>query len=863
MPTTVNGIGTHYYGKRNVLTRPGTCPFCKHQVTLSSYDTRLWFVVVFIPLIPLARKRIIDSCPACRRHYVTNLQKWETTKQLEISGALEKYRTNPSAETAIDAHRQLTGFHQLEEAAGLQKLMCEQYPDNAKVFAYLAQSLTQYGRTTEADPMFARALELRPDLPEARTGVALTYIRAGRLDEARRLLDFMEKPGAAQLYPLSPLEKLALAYQKAGRHQEALDLFGRLLAELPAIGQHKGFRKNVKKSEDALKKSPSILPKFKFSLKNLFSSAGGDGPGGRRSVSTRTGLIIIACVLVLTAVGFMLANAYMSRHRTVYVANQFGSDLRLDIGGIGPVKLTHGINAINLPEGRYHASFSGPVTEEDDFEVRSGYWQRWSASPAWVLNPGGAAILVFQRAVYSHNPQPGYANYHFGRRFEFYPDITHPFEELPPTVTVDSGTGEKVLTALQFFRAKPVNAVYALEEDRRQNEAADLAEWSLGTDPENEELLGVYLQLPLGQDGLQRRQVFLGTGLTNRPVQIEWHRAYQGLFAEGPGWDKLEARYEKLLAAEPANSALMYLLGRVCTDRTRANELFAKSHEADATDPFPLYALGYDRMLMGNWQEAKPLLGQAKALRPADPQFRNEWRMACRGLKQYDEEEADLRAQLKEQPTGLAVTMELCEVLAVQGKRGDAEHAIADLVRAYVAAAPDNARLVEAVAQRHLDYAVGDFTALENAARLDSKTAGGKLALFRALVEQNKLDEAKKVLPASENMEFEDLLGMSLAYQLAGRTNDAQAWQEALIGDYRSGNAMMRLEADLLDGKAAPTDEALAQLNMSVPMKAVFVANLAAAHPEERDRLNAVARTLNIGRSFPHYVIERETAASP
>jgi predicted negative regulator of RcsB-dependent stress response len=250
-------------------------------------------------------------------------------------------------------------------------------------------------------------------------------------------------------------------------------------------------------------------------------------------------------------------------------------------------------------------------------------------------------------------------------------------------------------------------------------------------------------------------------------------------------------------------------------------------------------------------------------LRPADPQFRNEWRLACRGLKQYDEAEADLRAQLKEQPTGVAVTMELCEVLAAQGKRDEAEHAIADLERAYVAASPDNAQLVEAVAQRHLLYALGDFTALENAARTDRKSAGGKLALFRALIEQNKLDEAAKVLPASDNMAFEDLLGMVLALRLAGRTDDARTWQEVLISDYRSGNAMMRLEANLLEGKAAPTEDTLDQLNMSVPMKAVFVANLAATHPEARERLNAVARTLNVELSFPHYLIERAAAVSP
>ena len=29
MPTTINGIGTHYYGKRHLVKRPGYCENCK------------------------------------------------------------------------------------------------------------------------------------------------------------------------------------------------------------------------------------------------------------------------------------------------------------------------------------------------------------------------------------------------------------------------------------------------------------------------------------------------------------------------------------------------------------------------------------------------------------------------------------------------------------------------------------------------------------------------------------------------------------------------------------------------------------------------------------------------------------------
>src|SRR5262245_29724763 len=123
MPTTVNGIGTHYYGRKNITKRPGPCPFCGRGVELTSYDTRLWFVVVFIPIIPLGRKRIIDQCASCRRHYVVEMQKWETAKQLEISGAQEEFRKNPTPEGALAVHAQLLKYHQRTEAAQFREEM--------------------------------------------------------------------------------------------------------------------------------------------------------------------------------------------------------------------------------------------------------------------------------------------------------------------------------------------------------------------------------------------------------------------------------------------------------------------------------------------------------------------------------------------------------------------------------------------------------------------------------------------------------------------------------------------------------------------------------------------------------------------
>jgi len=319
MPVTYNGIGTRYFGQKNITQRPGPCPHCNRAVELTSYDTRLWFVVLFIPIIPLTRKRIIDYCRGCTRHYAVDIQKWETAKQLEISGAQEEYRQHPTPEGAIALHAQLLKFHQATQAAEFQKVLSETYSTNAKVQAYLGSALEHFGRLQESTDYYERALKLRPDLPEARVGVARARMRSGQFDEARKLLDFLEKSGAGQLYSLQPLEVLAIAYQKAGRHDEALELFSRLQAELPKIAEVKHFRDMVKKSEKALQREASILPKQKFSLRRLFSQSGQvPGFAGGRAINGKRALLLLGVAMALLFLGMAIAKEFIRRHRTVF-----------------------------------------------------------------------------------------------------------------------------------------------------------------------------------------------------------------------------------------------------------------------------------------------------------------------------------------------------------------------------------------------------------------------------------------------------------------------------------------------------------------------------------------------------------------
>src|SRR5262249_37291622 len=177
-------------------------------------------------------------------------------------------------QAALQVHGTLLGFHETEQAAKFRQAVRERFPADAELMAGLAAQLEQVASYQEAAELYDAAYRLQPELPEARVAIAMRKMVAGELAEPRRLLDFLEVPGAGQHYPLGPLDVLSNYYQKKGRHEEALQLAEHLLREIPAAGQQHSFRTFVARSEKALGRTEGILPSRAHSLRGLFR---GDG----------------------------------------------------------------------------------------------------------------------------------------------------------------------------------------------------------------------------------------------------------------------------------------------------------------------------------------------------------------------------------------------------------------------------------------------------------------------------------------------------------------------------------------------------------------------------------------------------------
>ncbi|NQT12735.1 MAG: tetratricopeptide repeat protein, partial [Planctomycetes bacterium] len=224
MPSTINGIGTTYYGKGNLNTRSGVCEHCKSQAAFSSYETRLWFVVLFIPIIPLGKKQILDQCSACTRHRIVPLGEWERVRDEatdEVAAQAERDPNDPEA--AMEMLATLVGFQKHQEAMELADGMVTRFSDHADVQFQLGAWYETAGQTEKADACFERALRLEPENRAAARAVGIGCIAKGDLARARKLLSFMESPGSE--HESAVLVLLADAFQAADDHQNAAELY--------------------------------------------------------------------------------------------------------------------------------------------------------------------------------------------------------------------------------------------------------------------------------------------------------------------------------------------------------------------------------------------------------------------------------------------------------------------------------------------------------------------------------------------------------------------------------------------------------------------------------------------------------------
>lgn len=836
MPATYNGIGTTYYGKKNLQLRPGLCPHCSKGTNLSSYDTRLWFVVLYLPLIPLGRKRILDYCPLCTQHGAMPLQKWEEFKAESLTPLLAEFQARPNdPEVAEKLHAQLLVVGQHDEASRMGKLIAERFPINAKLLAYLGHATSYWGRPDEAAVYFEQAFAADPNLPEVRTGLASDHIRKGRLEEAHNLLRFLEKQPEPDL---GPLLELAEGYQKAGRHRQALEVFSLITSKRPELAKDKAYRKMVRNSEKGRTPGKTLLP-----------------PGVGATLKW-------AAVILILAVGIFGSNYYISQNRTLYVLNGYDTAMQVEING-EELRVPKGsFREMVLAEGKYSANITGPITTNVPFVLSAGFFDRWLDSPAFILNPGAQAVVYHETTVYTARPAEedtrGTFHLYFGRQFERLPDVDYAFEPFPHEIQMSSSTKRVAKMRIDLLDG-PVENVFSayLAEDPAR--AFELAEWRLETRPDHPLLLPSYVGAATAQGQQQRAEALVRKMVARRPVLIDWHRFYQEWNENSGAGEDMIKLYDGWLAENPDSASLHYLRGRLAPTRREAVPFYNKAIELDPNLSYGYLALAFGHSTAGEWPQARALLGRAVECAPDNPEFEEAFFSARYACGEFDALEEELKRDSANDPFAVPTAKRLHTVLVGANKLEEARRYHENYRTTFL-------KMFELDSfPPALDYvffyAAGDSNALLG---LCTEPNGLEEVAWQPLLEQGQAEKALSALRSSYESWDDPFTFLAAAVGLRhyGMEEEAGPFLKQALARLEKGAPEYKQLAIYLKQQQPPSLHNLTELSLQPSLKALALVNLAQTHPAQAPALLALARKLNIERSFPHHLIQSITSSA-
>jgi tetratricopeptide (TPR) repeat protein len=260
MPMTINGIGTQYYGRKNPRVYSGVCDSCQGNGTLTDYETGHYFVVVFIPVIPLGRKQIIAECSSCRCHRDMPLRQWEQMREESLNSGLEQLGDSmDDPEKAIELLYNMTLFNQLDEAMELAAVAAKQHAQDFNTMVNIGSWYEQQNQPELASNCFSAAINLNPEHPSSKRIQGIQAIEDANPIAAAQHFESLRLAVAS--YDPSLFCMLAICYQDQSMHEKAIEEFKDIIQRTPDITKDKSFRKAVKISEKAAGSPTTILPK--------------------------------------------------------------------------------------------------------------------------------------------------------------------------------------------------------------------------------------------------------------------------------------------------------------------------------------------------------------------------------------------------------------------------------------------------------------------------------------------------------------------------------------------------------------------------------------------------------------------------
>ena len=812
---------------------------------LQNYETRLWFTVVFIPLIPLQKKQILNYCPVCSRHYAPSATEWAKVQDNSIGEATQQLTSNPnSIEAGLKLFNTLAGFRKNEQAEELAQVLLRQFSNSADVHLHVAGWYESLRRKADADALFQKALQIEPNNLMAKRAVAIGLLENNDPDRAKKLLDSVPVVSVRDMPDVHFV--LGKGYQATHRHREALDVFQQIVQVSPNVGNDAAFRTAVKQSEKAVGATSSLLKTM---------------PLMKRPV------LVWSMVAVAAVIAFLGLNFYISQHRTLTAVNGFSVPIQVQLDDGAAITLeAQGRQELTVAEGPHHAvvKFGDELLRDNEFNIESSFFGRVFKRPEYILNAAGGAVVVRHDVTYSDklnaNRKPPTLKFHVGDTFLELSDIDFRFQEFPKVIDVKEGVPERK-SRVDLLRVDPLSALdIAMRTETFAPEViVDYLESHLRCTPTEQAFYAPYVSWAVNTHGVARPKAFFAKRLDQRPVNIEWHRTHQELAKLDHSEVELAAQYQKWLDQEPNNSALLYLRGRLEQHPDKAVAFYDQAIAADKTNPFPVRAKGWRTETQGDLAGARRWYEQAHQLAPQDHQTVVQFIAIQFGLRDYPAVEKATATAIETDPFDIEIRDYQFATFMAQGREDKATQSMASLEEAITQQNIDV--LVLQIYKISFAYFKRDYRQIEEIAG-QMPTATGKKYLFQAQLEQGNYTDAFVDPPAGLGLGNADVQFLAaLAWREKGEVAKSRDSLKAALDQLKAGSLEDQAAAELLAEPGKVTAARARELMLDSVPKAILLAAIAPDVPAiERKAILDLAEKLNYRPQFPHQFLQRTIA---
>jgi tetratricopeptide (TPR) repeat protein len=572
-----------------------------------------------------------------------------------------------------------------------------------------------------------------------------------------------------------------------------------------------------------------------------------------------------AVALLLLGIGLAVNNEHRRQHRTLHVFNAFAQPAKVQIDGV-ETSVEPGQMQVPISEGHHQAKITGPIEQQIDFDVESGYFARWFKDPVWVLNIGGAAILNDSTIIYAVNPPPAAQRLIVGEPFTYRPHVDYVFVAPPPRLQIEGHAQQVTKTHLDWLHQEP-SAAFSLLAPKVPDVALAFAESQLTANPADAFLLEHYIEFGADRGQSDRLEKFLKAGCSRRPIVVEWHRCYQDLLQRSGRQPQVVEEYDALLKAEPQNGRLLYLRGRIDPDHVHSHDFYLRATKAESDFAWPWYAMGGQAYEEGDWRDALQLFERA-AERGFDVRILAPMRHVARlAIGDAAKLEAEYREQLTAKPYDGTALWQLCDTLAFQGKADDARTAFSEW-EGRLSPLPADEMAGEIASMRMMMlYQIGDLDGIRTAIDSLGESSFAELRA-RMMIAAHQLDEAARDerLAKAWN-DPATALELSIGYSIAGNDKEATKWRDRACKSLEHRSPEELRAAQFLRADSAPPVEEVMKASVFRPGKPLLLAALAMRFPESRASYGAAAAKLNVSRNPPYLTVKeafsRKMAENP